>query len=187
MIAHPMLAVPTLLVLAILLPPPASSQTIEDLRLHPSAKQLEVSFRLDDAFSEEVTQRVQSGLPTAFVFEFELLRDRKRWWDAHLESGTLEVVAMYNAVSHEYLLNFKKDGKLVESRLIRSLGDLERAMTRFDRWPIFRLHDVPTGTRLLIRMRARLGGKTYLDLVPVNVTTRWIESRKFRVPDPEGS
>lgn len=178
---------PTLLLAATLLAPALSAQSIEDLRLHPSVDRLAVSFRLEDAFSDEIVQRVQSGLPTAFVFEIELFRDRKHWWDEHLESATLEVVAMYNAISHEYLMNFKLDGRLVESRLARTLPELERAMTGFEEWPAFSLREIAPGTRLLIRMRARLGGRTYLDLVPTNVTTEWVESRKFLVPSAEGS
>jgi hypothetical protein len=162
------------------------AQSIEDVRLHPTTERLDVSFRLEGGFSTEVTQRVQSGLPTAFVFEIELLRDRKHWWDAHVQSATIEVVAMYNAVSHEYLLNYKKDGKLVESRLARSLPELERAMTHFETWTVFRLDGIAPRTRLLIRMRAVLGAKTYLELVPANVTTDWVTSHKVRVPGPEG-
>ncbi|MDX1631444.1 MAG: DUF4390 domain-containing protein [Thermoanaerobaculia bacterium] len=170
----------------ILIATPAWGQSMEDLRVHPTARELEVSFRVEEAFSDTVEERVQSGLPTAFIFQFDLLRDRKHWWDDYLRSATLEVVAMYNAVSQEYLLNIKQNGKLVESRTARSLRELERLMTRFEGWPVFRLDDLPAGTRLLIKARARLGGKTYLDLVPVNVTTDWVSSRKFLVPDSEG-
>ena len=90
---------------------------------------------------------------------------------------------MYNAVSQEYLVNFKREGKLVESRLVRHLPELEAAMTRFERVPVFRLDDDERG-RLLVKARAELGSRTLLSFIPVNVTTDWAESRKFRAQAP---
>ncbi|HNU81867.1 MAG TPA: DUF4390 domain-containing protein, partial [Thermoanaerobaculia bacterium] len=74
--------------------------------------EVRVSFRLERAFDDAVRARLEAGLPTGFTYEIELLRDRKRWWDAGLEETTLEIVAMYNALSREYLVNVKRDGRL---------------------------------------------------------------------------
>lgn len=186
-VRHPLTTTLSALAVLALSAAPGFSQKLVDIRLHPTAEHLDVTFRLEGAFTDDVVQRVQSGLPTAFVFEIELLRDRKHWWDEHLATANLEVVAMYNAISHEYLLNYKRDGKLIESRLARSLPELEREMTQFEGWTVFRLDEIAPHTRLLIRMRARLGGKTYMELVPTNVTTDWVVSRKFRVPAPDGT
>jgi hypothetical protein len=94
-------------------------------------------------------------------------------------------VAMYNAISQEYLVNFKRDGKLVESRLARSRPELESAMTRFERVPLFTLADLrgAEGSRFLIKARAELGTKTWLSIIPVHVDTDWAQSRKFRAPE----
>lgn len=141
-----------------------------------------LSFHLADAFDEVVRARLESGLPTGFTYRFHLLRDRKHWWDDGLVVTTLEVVAMYNAVSQEYLVNFKHDGRLVESRLARSRADLEAAMTQFDRVPLFAVAGLPRGERLLVRGRAELGARTLLSFIPVTIETDWAESRKFRLP-----
>ncbi|MBZ0112687.1 MAG: DUF4390 domain-containing protein [Thermoanaerobaculia bacterium] len=142
----------------------------------------QVSVTFEGAFSPELVERIESGLPTGFTYDFELMRDRKHWWDAHLETSTLEVAAMYNAVSREYLVNFKLDGKLIESRLSRSLAELESSMTRVERLPLFALDDVPPHTRLLVRARVRLGSRTLFSLIPTRVETDWQESSKFFTP-----
>jgi hypothetical protein len=148
--------------------------------------QVLVSFVLAGAFDEAILARIDSGLPTSFVYRLELVRDRKRWWDDQVAEATLEVVAMYNAVSQEYLVNFKRDGKLVESRLARSKLELEAAMTRFERVPLFALADVRASgdSRLRLRARAELGTKTWLSFIPLHVETDWAQSRKFRPGEP---
>ena len=90
---------------------------------------------------------------------------------------------MYNAISQEYLVNFKRDGKLVESRLARSRGDLEAAMTRFEHLPLFPVAELGDA-RFLVKARAELGSRTVLSFIPVHDTTDWAESRKFRPREP---
>jgi hypothetical protein len=89
---------------------------------------------------------------------------------------------MYNAISQEYLVNFKRDGKLVESRLARNRPELESAMTRFERVPLFTVADLRGGprSRFLLKARCELGTKTWLYFIPLHVETDWAQSRKFR-------
>src|SRR6185295_11688729 len=143
---------------------PAFGAELRDLQPAVVDGRVEVSFQLADAFGDGVMERIQSGLPTSFVYRVALLRDRTRWWNDELAESTLEVVAMYNAVSQEYLVNFKRDGKLVESRLARNRAELEAAMTRFERVPLFALADLDVGRdeRMLLKARAELGSKTWL-------------------------
>jgi hypothetical protein len=143
---------------------------------------IELTFQLEEAFDERLLARLDSGLPTGFTYRFVVLRDRKHWWDAKLEETTLEVIAMYNAVGNEYLVNFKQDGRMVESRLARSRGELEAAMSRFERVPLFAAEGLPRGERLLVKGRAELGTRTLFSFIPVDIETDWAESRKFRLP-----
>lgn len=145
--------------------------------------EVRVAFQLAGAFDDRVRERLQAGLPTGFTYEIELLRDRKRWWDAGLAEASLEVVAMYNALSRDYLLNFKRNGRLVESRTVRAIADLERAMTAVDGLAAFSVPDGVRGRqRLLVRVRASLGAGTVLGFIPTERETAWAESRKFRLP-----
>jgi hypothetical protein len=143
---------------------------------------VEVSFRLEGAFDPQLVERVESGLPTSLTFEIELLGDRKRWFDRGIQTARLTVVGMYDAVRREYLVNFKLDGRLLESRMVQDLAELERAMTGFDGLPVFTLERAPEGRRLLVRVRAELGFHHLLGFIPTRVTTDWAESRKFRPP-----
>jgi hypothetical protein len=173
----------SLLALALALPVlPAAAAELSTPQVAVIGAQVELTFQLHGGFDEVLLARLDSGLPTGFVYRFLLLRDRKHWWDDKVAEATFEVVAMYNAVGQEYLVNFKQDGRLVESRLARSRAELEAAMSRFERLPLFALAGHPRGTRMLVKARAELGSRTLLSFIPVNLDTDWAESRKFRVP-----
>jgi hypothetical protein len=162
----------------------AAEPAVEDLSIALDGVQVLASFRLADAMTPELRERIQSGLPTGFVYEIELLRDRQRWWDESLDSTRLEVVAMFNAVTREYLVNTKLEGKLIDSRTLHDEDELERVMTHFAAVPIFVLHGPSRRERYLVRVRAELGTGNLLGFVPVMRSTSWVESNKVRVREP---
>lgn len=151
---------------------------IEGVRVELAEQQVLLAFKLTNAFDENLQRRIQSGLPTGIVFDFELVRARKGWFNKDVESGTLQVVAMYNAVTREYLINYKHDGNLIESRVVREVEKLRAAMTEFSGLPVFSLVS-RGGERLQVRVRAELGTRTLLFFIPTTLTTEWAESRLF--------
>lgn len=159
----------------------AREPAIRDLSIALDGVQVLVSFRLEHGLSAELAERIESGLPSGFVYELELARDRKRWWDDGLASARLEVIAMYNAVTHEFLVNFKQDGKLVDSRVLTDRAELEQAMTRFSAQPVFTLEDPSPEERYLVRTRVELAPGSVLGFIPVRRATSWVESNKVRV------
>ena len=162
--------------------PLAAEPRIGDIRTALDGRHVQVGFRLIDGFDDVLRERIQSGLPTGILYEIELLKDRKHWWDRALAASNLQVVAMFNAVTREYLVNFKLDGRLIESRQIREVGELEDALTRIDLLPVFELGEVGADWRFLVAVRAELGSSTILSIIPTHLRTEWSESRKFRPP-----
>lgn len=167
---------------AILFFGPSTKAFLSDFRVSLEGQQVEVSFELIDGFTDRLFERIQTGLPSGFTFEFVLARDQKRLPDNRLARSRLEVIAMYNAVTREYLINYKQDGKLIDSRIARDRDELEAAMTRFDRLTVFNLDDIESDKRLLVRARAELGSKTTLLIIPSRILTGWSRSRNFNAP-----
>lgn len=143
-----------------------------------------VGFRLENAVTPRFVERLESGLPTGFVYRLQLLKDRKRWFDRAVDESTLEVFAMYDAATRGYLVNYKLGGKLIESRLVRGLPDLERAMTEIEALPAFELQGLPRSWRLLVRVQADVGARTLFGVLPSRAVTDWRESEKFRSLNP---
>ena len=153
----------------LLLPGCARAAEIEGLETRIEEDQLYLSFRLSGAFDDRLLARVQSGLPTELRYRIELLRDRKRWFDAALDEETLTVVAMYDALRREYLVNAKLDGKLLESRTVHELAKLEEAMTRIESLAAFTLPQKAENPRLLVRVRAEMGTRQILGFIPSKI------------------
>ncbi len=154
---------------------------ITDVRIVFERSQIRLSFKLLGAFDDNLKKRLDSGLPTSFTFQFELIRKRKSWFDKSVDAGTLQVGAMYNAVTREYLINFKHDGNLIESRVVKDLADLEIAMTSHEGFPVFPTEGLNPEQRMRVRVRAELGTKTVFFFIPSTVHTDWAETRKFRL------
>lgn len=155
---------------------------ISEIKVNLDGDRVLTSFTLRDAFDRRLSERVDSGLPTAILYRFELSRDRKRWWDQKLKTCTLEVVAMYDAVGRAYAVHYKLDDKLIESRTVRERKALEEAMTTVDRLPVFSLAGLAAEGRLLVKVEAEMGSRTILSFIPVTINTDWKESPKFRAP-----
>ncbi len=163
---------------------PGDKASVSDLSLALDGTAAHLSFRLDITFDDELLSRIQSGLPTGFDFEFALGKEQRHWWwfDRDLAGSRLQVAAMYNAVTRDYLVNYKRNGELVESRTVRDLDELQEAMTRFDRVLAFSLADVKTRKNLVVRVRAEIGSKNLFSLIPTTLKTDWVETRKFQIP-----
>jgi hypothetical protein len=145
--------------------------------------QLLVDFTLIGAFGEELQKRIDSGLPTSLIYEIELLRARRSWFEKSLASGELQVIAMYNALTREYLVNFKHDGNLILSKVVREPGELRQAMTVIGALPAFPADESWREEKLQLRVRAELGTGTTFFFIPYTVRTGWAETAAFRLRD----
>ena len=160
----------------------AENARIDGLVLELEASQLRASFRLLGVFDDEFERRLNSGLPTEITYQFELKRPRRSWFDKTIERSSLQVIAMHNAVTEEYLINFKHDGSLIESRLVNDLAELRASMTELENFGAFAFADRDQDQRLTFRVRAELGTRTLLAFIPQRLTTPWVESGALQFP-----
>ena len=103
----------------------------------------------------------------------------------YVVAGRIEIVTMYNAVTHEFLVNTKHDGDLIGSRTVREPEELERAMTELVSFPAFTIASGSARDRYLVRVRVELGPGAALGIFPYQRTTPWRESNKVRLGPPE--
>jgi hypothetical protein len=156
---------------------------LEDLELRFDGRQLLVGWRVADVFDEDFERRLESGLPTSLFFDLELVQLRRSWFDRTLETSQVQIVATYNALTREYLVNLKVDGTLISSRVLRERDELREAMTRVNALPAFELSAPMPEGRLRFRVRAELGTKPVLFFIPRTQHTDWSESRLFRLAE----
>ena len=158
----------------------AQEARIEQLHVQRDGQRLLVSFELVDGVDEPMLNKIQSGLPTELEYTFRLHRPRTWWFDKTYSRSTLQIIAMYNAVTQEYLINYKQDGRLIESRVVTDLQALHQAMALINALPAFGdIEDKPP-QRTQLQVRADFGQRHVLLLFPTRINTSWA---RFRIVD----
>jgi transposase len=170
--------------LALVALPAIAEPRIESLAaISNGSGSVSVRFALADAFRDHHTvQALQSGLPTSFTYVVEIYRDRPRWFDEGIGRSRIEVIATFNSVTREYLLNYRRDRKLVRSETFSSLDALQKRMTTVDEPALFDI-----GTRrpykVKVRVKADFGRGFLLYVIPWKISTHWREVRVTAPPE----
>ena len=164
----------------------AADPGIEKLAATAQNGKVSVRFQLAGAFGNgEMVDALQSGIPTSFTYEVEIFRDRPNWFDEGIARARIEVICTFNSVTREYLLNYRRDRKLVRSETFTDLASLQRRMTTIEEPDLFEI-----GRRkpykLKVRARADLMHGLVFYVVPWEVSTRWREARVKVAPPPAG-
>ena len=154
--------------------------TIQALRASRQGGSLVVSFELANAFDQPTLDRIHSGLMTEFRYVVQMERPRRWWFNPSLARTTLGISATYNAVTQEYLVNTRQDDRLITSRAVSDVTELQRAMTQISSLTAFPMPDSPG--RTYVRVKAELGVRNFLLLFRRTVDTDWA---RVRLDQPE--
>lgn len=155
---------------------------IEHLTATAAAGKVTVQFDLANGFIHPQTiQALQSGVPTGFTYVVEIYRDRPNWFDEGIDRARIEVIATFNSVTREYLMNYRRNRRLVRSETFSDIATLQKRMTTIDEADLFEIgHRRPY--KLKVRAKADLMRGWLLYVIPWEVSTHW---RSARVVDSE--
>lgn len=155
----------------------ADDARIENLSAIADAGKVSVRFTLANALANgEMVQALESGLPTSFTYVVEIFRDRPNWFDDGVASTRIEVICTFNSVTREYLLNYRRDRKLVRSETFTDFEALIGRMTNIEEPDLFEIGERKP-YKLKVRVKADLMRGWLLYVVPWEVSTRWKETR----------
>lgn len=155
----------------------AAEVSIEKLTAQSQRGRVSVSFTLEGAFDrEEVLRELQSGLPTVFTYDVELIRKRSNWFDNVVARSRIEIIATFNSVTREYLVNYRRDRKLVRSEIVKDFEQLKRRMSRIEEQDLFDLGQ-RRPSKMRIRARADVVQELVFYIVPRTVRTPWDVTR----------
>lgn len=154
----------------------AAEPAIRQLTAIESRDKVSVSFQLTDAFNQpQILRAIQSGVPTGFTYDIELNRKRPNWFDKSLGSIRLEIICTYNSVTKEYLVNYRRNRKLVRSEVFSDFDAARQRMTVIDEPDAFTTTRAPS--KLRVRVRAQLIRSYVFYVIPRDVETDWRETR----------
>jgi hypothetical protein len=151
----------------------AGEPSITGLSATEQNGRVSASFKLNGAFDlEQFTQALSSGLPAGFTYHIEIFRMRPNWFDHTVGEATIEVVATYDSRTREYLLNYRRDGRLVSSESFSDIGKLRERMITIDERDLFETAGYRP-YKLSVRARADVARGYLLYVMPWDVSTSW--------------
>lgn len=155
----------------------APQAKIENLSAIAASGKVSVRFTLAGAFAGgEMVEALQSGVPTSISYAVEIFRDRPNWFDDAISGVRLEVICTFNSVTREYLLNYRRDRRLVRSETFTDLAMLQERMSNVEEVDLFDI-----GRRrpykLKVRVKADLMRGWVMYVIPWEVSTKWRETR----------
>jgi Domain of unknown function (DUF4390) len=155
---------------------------IENLAASAAGGKVSVRFALIGAFQRrQLLEGLQSGVPTRFTYTVEIYRDRPNWFDEGISRARIEVICTFNSVTREYLLNYRRDRRLIRSETFTDLPVLQQRMTTIDEPRLFEIGDRPP-YKLMVRVKADLMRGWLLYFIPWEVSTRWQDVRVAPAP-----
>lgn len=155
----------------------AAEPKISRLSATEKEGKVSVSFELEGAFDvDQLNKALESGLPTGFTYHVEMVRYRPNWLDSTVAESRIEVISTYDSRTREYLVNYRRDGKLVRSETLNDPAELRKRMSTIVEPDLF-----STGVwkpyKLQVRVRADLMREFLLNMIPWDVSTEWGETR----------
>jgi hypothetical protein len=109
-----MLSRSLILVLALLgagFAPQPPSQTLQVIPL-PKDGEVLVSFKLEEALTDEVRAAIQSGLTIKFVYKVDLLRSSAVWFDRKIASAVVAASVRFDTLTRIYHYSRAVDGRI---------------------------------------------------------------------------
>src|SRR3990172_12940099 len=116
----------SVLALVCLLNGPSQGAEIDAVEL-VHRPELSVSFRVKDAFNENIEEAVNSGVPTSFAFRVELARVRGLWFDKGSGGWEFRRTVKYDTLRQEYEVTMDEAGENVVRT--RDAVEMKRLMT----------------------------------------------------------
>ena len=125
-----------------------------DISVTPISRdgQVVVSFEMTDAFTPEVSDAIQSGLPTTFSYDVELRRNGLL--ERTVASVTISATVRFDNLTRRYQMSRMVDGRLEDARPTEDQAAVRVWMTRFERLPLSATAALETNGEYSVRVRA---------------------------------
>ena len=149
-------AVGVLVLLCALLVAPPVLRAEQNMQVTPLARdgRVLVTFRLSDAFNEDIRTAIHSGLTITFVYDVELRRGTSMWVDRTIAQATVMATVRFDNLTRRYYVTRLEDGRLERSDTVDREEVARAWLTSFDRLPLFSSDILERNAEYYLRIRA---------------------------------
>lgn len=116
--------------------------------------QVFVSFDLSDAFSPEVRDAIQSGLPTTFSYQIDLRRELATWFDRTVASVRVTASVRFDNLTRRYQMARTVNGRVEDARPTEDQQAMRRWLTHFEQVPLSATTRLEASAEYYVQVRA---------------------------------
>ena len=165
MFSRGLILVLSLLSTALSPPSPPQGQTLQVIPL-PRDGEVLVSFKLDEALTDDTRAAIRSGMTVKFVYKVDLMRSSAVWLDRRIQSAVVTASVRYDTLLGIYHFSRAIDGRIEFADTTNKEETAWSALTRdFARLPLFRGVTLEQNADYYVRVRANAS--------PRNATFVW--------------
>ncbi|WP_035276020.1 DUF4390 domain-containing protein [Desulfogranum japonicum] len=136
----------------------SSEPELTDIIVTTSNTHLLIFATVSNAFTPDMVEGVQNGLPITFVFKLQLTKLRPRWFNSDLVDIQLTHTLTYDSLKEEYTVQYSyKKGKLQKTR---SLNEAKQLMAELNGLRVIDLSNLLLDAPYAIRLKATLAKNT---------------------------
>jgi hypothetical protein len=133
---------------------PAFGQTLQVIPL-PRDGEVLVSFKLDEALTDDIRAAIHSGLTIKFVYKVDLRRSSAVWMDRTIASAVVTATVRYDTLTRIYHYSRALDGRIEFADTTNREDVAWSALTRdFARLSLFRGTSLEPNADYYVRVRA---------------------------------
>lgn len=130
---------------------------IRDLIVVNSARDLLLYFTVEKAFTAEMEEAIQNGIPVCFSYYVDLIEEKKGWPDKEIVTLSFDRSLVYDSLKEEYRVEFISKKKITTTR---TLEEAKRIMIEIHDFKISSLAELPLEGKYRLRVKALLAKKT---------------------------
>jgi hypothetical protein len=156
---------------------PAAAQ--EPLRIVPvvSDRQVLVSFEFADAYTDDLRELIDSGLPTSVTYDLELRMPARVWVDRTIASASVTVTVQYDNLTRRHSLTRTVDGRVEDAVVTEREEEVRRWLTTVHRLPLCATTKLERNREYYVRVSGRQ--RPQRSLFPLELASRISGQTKF--------
>jgi hypothetical protein len=164
-------------------PAHARDAKIVDLQVELLGDGYSASFRVEGAFTEDLEERITSGLETSFRHRIRIYRRRTGWLDKVEREKIVTTTVQYDTLTRQYTLSRRLNGQLRETEYTEDPVQMRRWMSELQGVPLGAAAELSEPGRIYVKVKSNVRDRFFLFFIPVRWNTEW---EMLAIPAPEG-
>ncbi len=152
---------------------PAAAAELLDLGLLVKEKKIFVTFRMTDAFNDDIERTIASGLPVSFRYDVQLKKVRAIWLNQKVDTRRITNTVTYDNITERYTLSRDIDGGIVATDVVAGLNDMMQFMTVIDDLALFDVSKLEPNADYYLRVKGLVKERNLFLFVPWDQDSGW--------------